>query len=163
MIAHRLSSIIAVVVRPFTFSYRQLLLLNQLTKFKIILQECSLGGSLLNLFKEFYSMQNFGCNGNKRWKINQNLKSLLVQKYWIDLKTILRKCSLGYLLPRLFAYFRSVETHGRQGARLIFLICALLKLLKSSCPKELARFENYFAQMFLGAPFTKIVQIFPIR
>ena len=107
--------------RLFTFSFKRLFL-NQLTKFKIILQECSLGGSLSTLFKEFYSMQNFGCHGNKKGEINQNFKNLLVKKYWPDLKIILHKCSLGYLLPRLFKYFRSVEKHGRQGAELIFLI-----------------------------------------
>ena len=48
--------VVVVVVRPFTFSYKRLLLVHQLTKFKIILQECSLGGSLSNLFKRFYSM-----------------------------------------------------------------------------------------------------------
>ena len=41
--------------------------------------------------------------------------------------------------------------------------CALLKLKKSSCPKVQAQFEIYFAQMYIGAPFTKFVQIFPIR
>ena len=39
----------------------------------------------------------------------------------------------------------------------------LPNLKKYSCPKVLARFENYFAQMFLGVPSTKIDQIFPIR
>ena len=72
------SSPSVVVVLPFTFSYKRLLLLHQLTKFKIILQECSLGGSPSNLFKEFYSMQNFGCHGNIKGEINQNLKNLLV-------------------------------------------------------------------------------------
>ena len=71
---------VVVFVRPFIFSYKWLLLLHQLTKFKIILQKCSLGGSLLNLFKKFYSMQNFGCHGNKKGEINQNLKNLLVWK-----------------------------------------------------------------------------------
>ena len=72
---------------------------------------------------------------------------------------ILHKCSFGYPLPRLFEYVRSVEKHGCQGAEIIFLICALLKLQKSSCPKVLARFENYFAQMLLWEPSTKVVQI----
>ena len=79
-------------------------------------------------FKEFNSKQNFGCCGIRKGENCQILKNLLVQKYWPDLKIILHKCFLGYPLPRLFKYFRSVKKHGRQGAELIFLICALLKV-----------------------------------
>ena len=69
---------------------------------------------------------------------------------------------IGVPFTKIVQIFRSVVKHGHQGAELVFLICELLKLKKSSCPKVLARFENYFAQMFIGAPFTKMVQIFPI-
>ena len=37
------------------------------------------------------------------------------------------------------------------------------KIAKTSHPKVRVRFENYLAQMFLGGPSTKIVQIILIR
>ena len=72
----------------------------------------------------------------------ENLKNLLVQKCWLELENILHTCSLWYPLPRLLKDFQSLEKHGCQVAELIFLICALLKLQKSSCPKVLAQFKK---------------------
>ena len=112
-----------------TFRHLDHLLLNHLTNFNQTSQKCSFGGPLSKkLFKDLNSIENFGCCGNRKGENCQILKNLLVQKYWPNLKIILHKCSLGYPLPRMFKYFRSVEKHGRQGAELIFLICALLKL-----------------------------------
>ena len=111
-----------------TFRHLDHLLLNHLTNFNQTSQECSFGGPLSKLFKDLNSIKNFGCCSNRKGENCQILKNLLVQKYWPDLKNILHKCSLGYPLPRLFKYFRSIKKHGRQGAELFFVICALLKL-----------------------------------
>ena len=51
------------------------------------------------------------------------------------------------------------KKHGRQGAGLIFPIYIYIKnLKKSSCQKQLDRFQYYLADMFPWWPFTKIVQ-----
>ena len=44
---------------------KNLLLRNRRSHFKIISQECSLGGPLQKLFTEFDSIKNSGCHGNK--------------------------------------------------------------------------------------------------
>ena len=68
-------------------------------------------------------------------------------------------CSFGGPLSKLFKDLNSIENWLlRQQKR-----GKLPNLKKSSCPKVLAQFKNYFAQMFLGVPSTKIVQIFLIR
>ena len=112
---------LSVLHRPsLTFRHLDHLLLNHLTNFNQTSQECSFGGHLLKLFKDLNSIENFGCCGNRKGENCQILKNLLVQKYWPDFNFSLHKCSLGYPLPRLFKYFRSVEKHGRQGGQSLF-------------------------------------------
>ena len=52
----------------------------------------------------------------------ENFKSLLVRNHWTDFHIILKECSFGDPLPRLFKPFGFVKKHGRQGAGLIFPI-----------------------------------------
>ena len=52
----------------------------------------------------------------------ENFKNLLVRNHWTDFNIILKKCSFGDPLPRLFKPFGFVKKHGRQGAGLIFPI-----------------------------------------
>ena len=58
----------------------------------------------------------------------ENFKNLLVRNHWTDFNIILRKCSFGDPLPRLFKPFGFVKKHGRQGAGLIFPIYLYRKL-----------------------------------
>ena len=88
----------------------------------------------------------------------ENFKNLLVRNRWTYFNIILQKCFLGDPLPRLFKPFGFVKKHGRQGAGLIFTIYLYRKLLKSSCPKPLDRFQYDFAEMFLWLSCCKIVQ-----
>ena len=61
----------------FTFSYKQLLL-NQWSDFKKKFTRMFL---MWSCFKEFNSMQNFGCCGIRKGEKSQNFQKLLVQKY----------------------------------------------------------------------------------
>ena len=112
---HSLCVIFSQSVRLLAFSYKRHHLLNQWTKFKIV-------GPLSKLFKEFISIENFGCHGIRKKEKYQNLKNLLVQKYRSDLKIILHKCSLVEPLPKLFKSFWSNEKHGHSALWLVFLI-----------------------------------------
>ena len=95
----------------------------------------------------------------------EKLKNLLVRNYWTDFHIILRKCSFGNPLPRLFKPFGFVKKHGRQegGTGLIFPIYLYRKLKKSSCQKPLDRLQYNMAEMFLRWSCTKIVQAIWIR
>ena len=53
--------------------------------------------------------------------LTKNLKNLLVRNHWTDFNIILRKCSFGDRLPRLFKPFGFVKKHGPQGAGLIYI------------------------------------------
>ena len=135
---------------------------NHLTNFNQTSQECSFGGPISKLFKDLNSIENFGCCGNRKGENCQILKNLLVQKYWPDLKIILYNGSLGYPLPRLFKYFRSVGKTWPPGGGAYFPYMCIVKTLKIFLSKSTSPIWRCFAQMFIGAPFTKIVQIFPI-
>ena len=63
----------------------------------------------------------------KRGKL-PNLKKSSCPKVLALFENYFAQKFLGHPLPGLFEYFPSVEKHGRQGAELVFLICALLKL-----------------------------------
>ena len=45
----------------------------------------------------------------------ENFKNLLVRNHWTKFNVILKKCSFGDPLPRLFKPFRFVKKHDRQG------------------------------------------------
>jgi hypothetical protein len=51
------------------FYFKCHLLINHKANFIQTSQECSFGGHLLKLFKEFNSMQNSGCHGNRKKKL----------------------------------------------------------------------------------------------
>ena len=93
-----------VVVHPFTFSYKQLLL-NQWTYLNIISEGYSLGGPLLMVFRDFNSMWNFCCCYIREGEHCQIFKKNLVKSAGLYLKIIMHKCSFGDPLPRLFRLF----------------------------------------------------------
>ena len=51
----------------------------------------------------------------------ENFKNLLVRNHWTDFHIILRKCSFGDPLPRLFKPFGFVKKHVHQGRGLFSL------------------------------------------
>ena len=51
----------------------------------------------------------------------EKFKNFLVRNHWTDFNIILRKCSFGDPLPRLFKPLGFVKKHGRQGASLFSL------------------------------------------
>ena len=52
--------------------FKRHLLLNRLANFDETSQGCSLGGALSKLLKEMNSMQNSGCHGNRKEKLQKS-------------------------------------------------------------------------------------------
>ena len=92
---------VVVVVRPFTF-FKLHLLLNHWMDSNQTWQKWSLGGPLSKLFKEFDSMQNSGCYGNKREKSTKTFKNLLVRNQKAQVFDIWYVASSSGPLPKLF-------------------------------------------------------------
>ena len=114
-------------------NFKNLLVRNHWTDFKIILQKCSFGDPLPRLFKPFGFVKKHGRQGPGLFSLCiyiENFKNLLVRNHWADFNIILQKCSFGDPLPRLFKPFGFVKKHGRQGAGLIFPIYLYRKLKK---------------------------------
>ena len=93
--------VVVVVLRPFTISnyissYNHRMSSNQTW------QKWSLGGPLSKLFKEFDSMQNSGCYGNKREKSTKTFKNLLVRNQKAQVFDIWGVASSSGPLPKLF-------------------------------------------------------------
>ena len=65
-------------------------------------QKWSLGGPLSKLFKEFDSMQNSGCYGNKREKSAKTFKNFLVRNQKAQVFDIWYVASSSGPLPKLF-------------------------------------------------------------
>ena len=61
----------------------------------------------------------------------EKCKNLLVRNHWTDFHIILRKCSFGDPLPRLFKPFGFVKKHGHQRAGLIFPIYIYIENFKN--------------------------------
>ena len=85
--------------------FKHLLLQNRWANLDQTWQECSLGGPLQKLFKEFDSIKNSGCHGNEIEFLKQFLKNLLLRNHWSDFEIISQECSLGDLFQKLFAKF----------------------------------------------------------
>ena len=75
----------------------------------ILYQDCS---SHLDSSK---NMAARGCGLFSLYIYIENFKNLLVRNHWTDFHIILRKCSIGDPVPRLFEPFGFVKKHGRQG------------------------------------------------
>ena len=101
--------------------FKNLLVRNHWTDFKIILQKCSFGDPLLQKCSFCDSLP-------RLFKPFGFVKNLLVRNHWTDFNIILQKCFFDDLLPRLFKSFGFVKKHGRQGAGLIFPIYLYRKL-----------------------------------
>ena len=72
-------SVVRPCVRPaLTFSFKHHLLLNHRTNFIQTSQECSFGGPLSKVFKDFNSIENFGCCGIRKGEKCPNFKNLLL-------------------------------------------------------------------------------------
>ena len=97
-----------------------------MTNFNQTSQECVFGGPLSKLFKDYNSIENFGCCGIRKGENCRILKNLLVDKYWPDLKIILHKCPWGTLYQDSSNISDPLKNMAARGAELIFLICALL-------------------------------------
>ena len=98
---------------------QNLLARNHWTDFNIILQKCSFGDPLPRLFKPFGFVKKHGSQGVGLVfpiYLIENFKNLLVRNYWTDFNIILKKCSFGDPVSRLFKPFGFVKKHGRQGA-----------------------------------------------
>ena len=107
-----------------TKNLKNLLVRNHWTNFNIILQKCSFGDPLPRLFKPLDSSKNMAARGRGLFSLCiyiENFKILLVRNIWTDFNIILRKCSFGDPLPRLFKPFGFIKKHGRQGYGLFFL------------------------------------------
>ena len=117
-------------------NFKNLLVRNNWTDFRIILQKCFFGDPLARLFKPFGFVKNMAARGRGLFSLYiciENFKNLLVRNHWTDFHIILQKGSFGDPLARLFKPFGFVKKHGRQGAGLIFPIYLYRKLKKSSC------------------------------
>ena len=79
----------------------------------------------------------------------ENFKNLLVRNQWTDFNVILKKCSFGDPLSRLFKPFGFFKKRDRQGVRGLFSLYIYIKIKKNSCQKPLDRFQYNFAEMFL--------------
>ena len=112
-------------------NFKNLLVGNHWTDFRIILQKSSFGDPLPRLFKPFGFIKKHGPRGQGLFSLYiyiENFKNLLVRNHWTDFNIILQKCSFGDSLPRLFKPFGFVKKHGRQGVGLIFPIYLYRKL-----------------------------------
>ena len=112
-------------------NFKNHLVRNHWTDFNIILQKCSFGDPLPRLFKPVGFVKKHGRQGAGLiflYIYIENLKNLLVRNHWTDFHILLKKCSFGDPLPRLFKPVGFVKKHGRQGVGLIFPIYLCRKL-----------------------------------
>ena len=99
-------------------NFKNLLLKNHWSNFKIISQKWSLGGPLPKLFKEFWYVKKHGRQGRGQFSLYgyiENFENLLLQNYWSNFKIISQKLSLGGPLPKLFKKWWYVKKHCRLG------------------------------------------------
>ena len=111
--------------------FKNHLVRNHWTDFRIILQKCSFGDTLPRLFEPFGFVKKHGRQGQGLFSLYiyiENFKNLLVRKHRTDFNIFLQKCSFGDPLPRLFKPFGFFKKHGHQGTGLIFPIYLYRKL-----------------------------------
>ena len=85
--------------------FKHLLLPNRWANLDQTWQEWSLGGPLQNLFTEFYSIKNSGCQGNEIEFFKQFFKNLLLWNLWSDCEIISQECSLCDTFQNISAKF----------------------------------------------------------
>ena len=115
-------------------NFKNLLVRNHWTDFNIIFRNVPLVILYQDCSSHLDSSKNMAARGQGLFSLYiyiENLKNLLVRKYWTDFNIILQKCSFGYPLPRLFKPFGFVKKHGRQGAGFIFPIYIYIENLKN--------------------------------
>ena len=122
--------------------FKHLLLLNRWANLDKTWQECSLGGSLKNLFTEFDSIKNSGCHGNEieflahlsttcsrgafrvvrcpSCVVKHFFKHLLLPNRWANLDQTWQECSLGCPLQKLFTEFDFIKNSGCHGNEIEF-------------------------------------------
>ena len=144
-------------------NFKNLLVRNHWTDFHIILQKCSFGDPLPRLFRSFAFVKKHGRQGRALFSLYiyiENFKSLLVRNHKTDFNIILKKCSFGDPLPRLFKPFGFVKKHGRQGRGLFSLYIYIENFKNLLVRNPWTDFNIILQKCSSGDPLTRLFKPF---
>ena len=116
----------------------------------VLFQSCSNGSGPLHIW----------VTGAKNRFLTKNLKNLLVRNHWTDFNIILKKCSFGDPLPRLFKQFGFVKKHGRQGRGLFSLYIYIENFKNLLVRNHWTDFNIILQKCFFSDPLPRLLKPF---